>query len=1085
MKIFGFNFGEKTFTPLVTPDTQITLRKQDASPTIRPELKSISIPEDKKPANIKPVSSKVLSYTSSTARRGQFNESDYDLALINRIEDTDSYVHQAFVKKTGLMFKEGYDLVGGDPKTIQYIKLRLAQIARATNIPTEELLRSVGASLIKKSNAFLLKVRKESASGGRARLVPGKTTELEPIAGYFVVPAETMQYEADKYGRVTRWKQVLPDGHFTFFKPEDVVHLYFNKKDGFVYGTPTIVPVIDDIRSLRKIEENIELLVYQHLFPLFHYKVGSETFPASVNEQGEDEIEVAKREIQTMPSEGGLVTSHRHEIALIGAENRSLRAEGYLEHFKKRVFSGLGISAVDMGEGECYSEDTQTLTENGWKFHWQIDHTKERIATYNPSVNKIEFNFANYKHESKYRGPMFHFSNGEEMDVLVTPRHDMWMQNVTRVSVWDKVHAEDLLTKPNLHCNMLLSTAFDEEEVAQIFPDELIESWSTLVGWILGTGQYLPGTNEIMLKTNRIPRGTLEHPLVKVFDELSIPFSITKVVGNRHRHLEITFSADVYSGAFLSYLKTEGPNVVNEILKLPIAARKIVADQLLASSGITKGWKYIKKYGKARHYWFVHESDEVLDTVQTLLLSCGYLAVKKTGQYQGKPTNYINVRCALRNRQLSPVTKEMITQVQYDGTIYCYNVPNHLFLTRRNGRVAINGNTANRATSDNMSRNLVDSVKDIQRVTESQFTAFVINELLLESTFGSDVLNDESKVQLKFKEIDLDYQIKKETHYADQFAKNVISHHEARIGQGRQPMRMPTAEEIESDLEISSKYPEWYATFWKLIDEPKALIQAIDEPYSAAAVAAAENKSTDISASSMEEAGTKQMEHEVELEKEKGKTKVAIAKLKPKPQVKKKDSLLTARFEALESDTIRMIGLETYSDNWLKHIAFMTETDMIRDLRTKAMTAFSAGYRSVNSRGNQQINATMRARPRIEERINFYVQRLIRHTLAAIKRQSIDTLEKDVKIQKVKAAFEALRFRNDFIEDVEVRKAHNFGLIEAARDLGRTQWTLDVPHDSCSECKAAAQNIHPTGDTVDLEDVPPLHANSRTKIKIL
>lgn len=1082
MKIFGFNFGEKTFAPLVTPETNIILHKQDAAPTVRPELKSVSIPENKKPANIAPVASKVLSYAAMTASRGQFISSDYDLALINRIEDTDSYVHQAFVKKVGLMFKEGYELVGPDPKTIQYIKLRLAQISRATGLPTEEFLRSVGGSLIKKSNAFLVKARKESASGGRTRILPGTSRDIEPIAGYFLVPAETMEYECNAVGKVTRWKQTLPNGNYVYFKPEDVAHMFFNRKEGFVYGTPTIVPVIDDIRSLRKIEENIELLVYQHLFPLFHYQIGSDDFPATVDEQGNDEISVARQEIMHMPSEGGLVTSHRHEIKLIGAENRSLRAEGYLDHFKKRVFSGLGISAVDMGEGECYSSDTETLTENGWKFHWQIDHTVERIATYNPAINKIEFNFANYKHESQYRGPMLHFNNGEELDVLVTPKHDMWLQNVTRVSEWGKVHAEDLLTRPRLHCNMLLTTAFDEQEVPQIFPEEFIESWSTLAGWVLGIGEYVPRGNKILLKTNKIPKG--EHPLVQVFNELNIPFKITKVTGYAHRHLEIMFSADEYSGAFKKYLKAEGFSVVNEVLRLPIAARKIVADEMLASGGSSKGWKYIKRYGVARHWWFMHENVEVLDIVQTILLSCGYLAVKKTGNSYGPSVSYINVRCALRRQQLSPVNQEIITQVPYDGTIYCYNVPNHLFLTRRNGRVAVNGNTANRATSDNMSRNLVDSVKDIQRTIESQFTAFVVNELLLESTFGSDVLNDESRVQLKFKEIDLDYQIKKEAHYADQFAKNVISQHEARIGMGRQPLRYPTAEEIDSDPNIADKYPEWYATFWKLIDEPKTLMQAIDEPYSAAAVAAAASKGTDINSSTMEEAGTKQMEHEVELEKEKGKAKVAIAKLKPKP-IAKKDSLLSKRFEVLENDAVRMINENTFSNEWFKHIGFMTETDMIRDLRTHAMSSFASGYRSVNSSGTHQIGATMRSRKIIEERIYFYVQRLVRQTIDAIKRQNIDTLEKGVKIQKVKAAFEALRFRNDFIEDVEVRKAYSLGVIEAARDLGKTHWTFDVLQDSCAECKTASGKTFLIGNNIDIEDIPPLHANSRSKVRIL
>src|SRR5690606_10224025 len=151
------------------------------------------------------------------------------LGLIGRAEDVDSFIAQAFAKKIGLMFKEGYDLVGANPKTINYIKLRLAQIARATGIPTEELFRNIGAGLVKKSNAFLVKVRKEEASGGKTRIVPGTNKELKPVAGYFVAPAETMEYRADEFGRVIEWRQKLPNGtNYRTFKPEDVCHFYWN-----------------------------------------------------------------------------------------------------------------------------------------------------------------------------------------------------------------------------------------------------------------------------------------------------------------------------------------------------------------------------------------------------------------------------------------------------------------------------------------------------------------------------------------------------------------------------------------------------------------------------------------------------------------------------------------------------------------------------------------------------------------------------------------------------------------------------------------------------------------------------------------
>ena len=56
---------------------------------------------------------------------------------------------------------------------------------------------------------------------------------------------------------------------------------------------------------------------------------------------------------------GGIyVSDHRHKIQAIGSEGRALRIEGYLDYFKKRVFAGLGLSSVDMGEGDTANRST-------------------------------------------------------------------------------------------------------------------------------------------------------------------------------------------------------------------------------------------------------------------------------------------------------------------------------------------------------------------------------------------------------------------------------------------------------------------------------------------------------------------------------------------------------------------------------------------------------------------------------------------------------------------------------------------------------------------------------------------------------
>jgi len=1061
MNIFGFQIGRDSTNFPIIPDNNINVRIADQGPTIRPELKGISIPEEKRPANIVPVKPNVLTYNTDRSRRGDFIESEYDLAQIGRVEDTDSYVAQAFIKKIGLLFKEGYELVGPDPRTIQYIKMRFEQIARATGIPTDELIRSIGSGLIKKSNAFLIKVRKESASGGRRRQEPGKETLLEPVAGYFVAPPETMEVDADQHGKIRRWKQRTHQGNFKYFQPQDVIHFYFNKKEGLMFGTPTLVPVIDDIRALRKIEENVELLIYQHLFPLFHYKIGTDDQPASVTELGESEIEVAQREIRYMPSEGGIVTSHRHQIQLIGTENRALRAEAYLEHFKKRVFSGLGISAVDMGEGECYDESTQTLTENGWKFHWAIDHQNEKIATYNPVSKRIEFHLANYKYEAPYLGKMIRFKN-IFLDMQVTPSHDMWVLcNSDRV--WRKMTAQQVADgKAGYRCSVLQTAAF-WDDACPVLPHEDTLSLAALAGFVAGRG-YENRDGHLYIRKRKFPGLGI---VCETLSALGIPWTIEGKGYNE----SVKIDENTLGGFFKQFLDVSGLKFAE---KFPLPARKLFVCNFVRTSFDHR----VDSIGKTGNKFVTRFTEQpAVDIVQRLVISAGY-SLHVTEDHNTKLGHHFKLRANLREKNDQTrlmIVKRDVSEVDYGGIIYCYNVPNHLFVTRRNNYIAIQGNTANRATSDNMSRNLVDSVKDIQRTIECQINDFIINELLLESTFGPMVLNEEHKVKLKFKEIDLDHQIKKETHYADLFNKNTITFHEARMGMGYQPIRIPTIEEIENDQNLEERYPEWFATRWKLFDEPKTLIQAIDEPYSPAAKAAAASTSTSLTEQQRVQAGEERAQNS---ERE------ARASKQNAPTTKTQD-FLTPKYNDLESDLVQMVNKNSFDFFFFRQLAMSTKELMIKDLKSRSMASFMSGYRSLNGSVRDQAEASIRSRGKIESRVEFYVNRLINDTVNAVKRQGIADLPNDDKIHRVKAVFDSFKYRNRFMEDVEIRKAFNLGFLEAAKDQDFTKWKIVAPSDACDTCKRASAEPQPLQSNFELEDIPPLHANARAEIEVL
>lgn len=313
--------------------------------------------------------------------RQAFVPAEYNLVEISLIEDGESYVRQAFQKKTSLMFKEGEVLAGLNEVTINYIRSRIRQIEYVTEIPWRTLLKMTGKELISKSNFFWVKVRKDQHSGGDKGVKRSK-----PIAGYFPMGAENVYVKKDEFGRVIEYEQRLPGDKIKKFKPEDVIHFRCDVKPGFTFGTPKIIPVIQDIQALRRLEENVEILFYQTLFPVFQYKVGTPEKPAATVTLQDgtvvDEVEYVRSLIQSMPTEGGIVTPERHNIEYIGANGQIPNYQHVLSYFKNRVLAGLGISALDIGDGDTSNRATASALSTAL-----IDSVKDYQAVMEDIIN--------------------------------------------------------------------------------------------------------------------------------------------------------------------------------------------------------------------------------------------------------------------------------------------------------------------------------------------------------------------------------------------------------------------------------------------------------------------------------------------------------------------------------------------------------------------------------------------------------------------------------------------------------------------------------------------------------------------------
>jgi hypothetical protein len=302
-------------------------------------------------------------------QRDWFYKPEYDFSDIERAQDADSYLARAVQKKSQKFLLAGYEFIGENPKTVEYILKRIKQIEKASQKPFPILLLQTAADVDRFVNALWVFRRDKEKSGGKPYKVNGKT--VDPIAGIFIAPFPSLQWKHNKNGKLTKIKQVI-NGVDTSpeFLPEDCIHFFTNRRPGYTVGSPPLFSALEDIRLLRKIEENVEDLIQTNLFPLFHYKIGNEKYPPGRNLQnGMSEEEEVQERLEYMPASGVYISSWRHEIQAIGSEGKALRIDYYLSYFKNRVFSALGMSATDFGESDSNNRSTaqtqsKSLTES-------------------------------------------------------------------------------------------------------------------------------------------------------------------------------------------------------------------------------------------------------------------------------------------------------------------------------------------------------------------------------------------------------------------------------------------------------------------------------------------------------------------------------------------------------------------------------------------------------------------------------------------------------------------------------------------------------------------------------------------------
>ncbi len=284
---------------------------------------------------------------------------EYNMLEPFTIYDSEPFVKQAINRKISLMFRNGFEFAGDQDPDIEYIQRRYEAMEYVMERTTESFFQQILFNLLLCSNCFLQKIRKESATIVSKK--PG--AKKDPVAGYLIIPAHMIFPYMDN-GVPIHWRRFFDTGApFEDIDLDDIIHLKWDVKPGHRYGTPRLIGVKDDIFALRRLEENVELLFINFLFPLFHVAVGSEENPAGFDgESGMSEVDMIHWQIQQMPKEGVFVTDERVKVAAVGSEGKVLDYSKLIEHYKARIYTGLGVSPADMGDAK--NAGSRSTSEN-------------------------------------------------------------------------------------------------------------------------------------------------------------------------------------------------------------------------------------------------------------------------------------------------------------------------------------------------------------------------------------------------------------------------------------------------------------------------------------------------------------------------------------------------------------------------------------------------------------------------------------------------------------------------------------------------------------------------------------------------
>jgi len=334
-----------------------------------------------------------------------------------------------------------------------------------------------------------------------------------------------------------------------------------------------------------------------------------------------------------------------------------------------------GIALVVSGQHLCYDDQTDILTDNGWKKFSELGRW-DKVAQYNQELESITFVYPTEYISYPYQGDMISMKS-KNYDLLVTPDHRVlcsseWKYKNSNGKFVDIVTAEQLLDQRKTYLPKTAKNGkTDGVRINSIYGvngDDFCE----FMGWYLADGccSYRNNRKTVCITKSRTKNnGQDRKDLLSLLDKLGCDYRESEADNN------ITITGEFLQCVFplLFECGKSRDKFVPRVIKSSTQEQiNLFLDAYIRCDG------HIYENGKVH---FCTISKQLLSDLQEMLLYVG-----KSGSIQSN-----NMRMET-NKGYACLDSQHITKTYYDGYVYCVSVPDSLLVVRRNGKVSISGN---------------------------------------------------------------------------------------------------------------------------------------------------------------------------------------------------------------------------------------------------------------------------------------------------------------------------------------------------------------------------------------------------------